>query len=198
MNIKFIMLINVKMPPMVEILTFINMIDTTSESLKARIIFKRQHFSFMSIWNFILMWVEHETFYNLWINIQKSLKFRFTPSDYSFRSKWLPSSRYLFHLMGNLDCVRAVRMCRLFLSQRWKLSFIPSPGTTSSTPHTTFIVDFLHVISVKSCALAEIKAHPKLLCTHACVRTRVHTYIHSHLPTHVCTFYETRTYWSLF
>ena len=43
------MLINVKMPPIVVILTFIDMIDATSESLKARIIFKRQHFSFMSI-----------------------------------------------------------------------------------------------------------------------------------------------------
>ena len=42
------MLINVKMPTIVGILTFISMINTTSESLKARkeIIF--QHFSFMT------------------------------------------------------------------------------------------------------------------------------------------------------
>ena len=33
------MLINVKMPPIVDILTFINMIDSASESLKAGMIF---------------------------------------------------------------------------------------------------------------------------------------------------------------
>ena len=36
LNIKFIMLINVKMPTIVGILTFISMINTTNESLKAR------------------------------------------------------------------------------------------------------------------------------------------------------------------
>ena len=85
--------------------------------------------------------------------------------------------------MDNLDYAWTADV-QAFLSHRWKISFIPTPATPSSTPHTTFIADFLHVISVKSCALAEIKAHPKLLCIHACVRARVHTYIHSHLLTY--------------
>ena len=38
------MLINVKMPTIVGILTFISMINTTSENLKARKIFNFQHF----------------------------------------------------------------------------------------------------------------------------------------------------------
>ena len=43
---KFIMLINVKMPTIiVGILTFISMIITTSESSKARKVFIIQHFS---------------------------------------------------------------------------------------------------------------------------------------------------------
>ena len=45
LSMKFIVLINVKMPTIVGILTFISMIDTTSESLKTeKFIF--QHFSF--------------------------------------------------------------------------------------------------------------------------------------------------------
>ena len=36
MSTKFILLINVKMPTIVGILTFISMINTTSERLKAR------------------------------------------------------------------------------------------------------------------------------------------------------------------
>ena len=43
---KFIMLINVKMPTIVGILTFIRMMNTTSEILKARNVFIFQHFSF--------------------------------------------------------------------------------------------------------------------------------------------------------
>ena len=43
---KFIMLINVKMPTVVGILTFISMINTASESLKARKISIFQHFTF--------------------------------------------------------------------------------------------------------------------------------------------------------
>ena len=38
LNMEFIMLINVKMPTNVEILTFIGMIDTQSASLKAKIL----------------------------------------------------------------------------------------------------------------------------------------------------------------
>ena len=43
---KFILLINVKMPTIVGILTFISMINTTSERLKARNFFICQYFSF--------------------------------------------------------------------------------------------------------------------------------------------------------
>ena len=46
LSIKFIMLINVKMPTIVGILTFVSMINTTSEILKARNFFIRQYFSF--------------------------------------------------------------------------------------------------------------------------------------------------------
>ena len=46
MNMKFVLLINVKMPTIVGILTFISMIYTLSESLKARKIFIFQNFSF--------------------------------------------------------------------------------------------------------------------------------------------------------
>ena len=43
---KFILLINVKMPTIVGILTFISMINNTFESLKARKVFIQEHFSF--------------------------------------------------------------------------------------------------------------------------------------------------------
>ena len=43
---KFILLINVKMPTIVGILTFISMINTSSERLKARNFFICQYFSF--------------------------------------------------------------------------------------------------------------------------------------------------------
>ena len=46
LSLKFIMLINVKMPTIVGILTFISMINKTSESLKARKVLIFQHFSF--------------------------------------------------------------------------------------------------------------------------------------------------------
>ena len=45
-QLQFILLINVKMPIIVGILTFISIINTTSESLKARKVFIFQHFSF--------------------------------------------------------------------------------------------------------------------------------------------------------
>ena len=44
-RMKFIMLINVKMPTIIDIFTFISMIHTTSESLTARNIFIIQHIS---------------------------------------------------------------------------------------------------------------------------------------------------------
>ena len=47
LSLKLIMLINVKMPTIVGILAFISMINTTSESLKARkVLFIFHHFSF--------------------------------------------------------------------------------------------------------------------------------------------------------
>ena len=46
MSMKFIMLTNVKMQTIVGILTFISMINTTSESLIAGKAFIFQHFSF--------------------------------------------------------------------------------------------------------------------------------------------------------
>ena len=46
LSTKFILLINVKMPTIVGILSFISMINTTSERLKARDIVIFQQFSF--------------------------------------------------------------------------------------------------------------------------------------------------------
>ena len=46
LSMKIILLIDVKMPLIVGILTIINMINTTSESLKAITVFVFQHFSF--------------------------------------------------------------------------------------------------------------------------------------------------------
>ena len=46
LSTKFILLINVKMPLNNGILTFISMIDSTSETLKARKFFICQYFSF--------------------------------------------------------------------------------------------------------------------------------------------------------
>ena len=46
LSAKFILLINVKMPTTVGILTFISMINTTSERLKARYFFICRYFSF--------------------------------------------------------------------------------------------------------------------------------------------------------
>ena len=43
---EFIRLINFKMPTIVGILTFISMINTTSDSQKARKVYMFQHFSF--------------------------------------------------------------------------------------------------------------------------------------------------------
>ena len=63
---KFILLINVKMPTMVGILTFISMINTKSERLKARNFFICQYFSFNEQLKFCaqLSWA-WKKFYNL-------------------------------------------------------------------------------------------------------------------------------------
>ena len=45
LSTEFIMLINVKMPTIVGILTFMSIINTTSESLKVREVIIFQHFS---------------------------------------------------------------------------------------------------------------------------------------------------------
>ena len=53
LSMKFIFLINVKMPTIVGILTFISMINRTSESLKAGKVVIFQHFSFYNGWKFM-------------------------------------------------------------------------------------------------------------------------------------------------
>ena len=52
LNMKFILLINVKMPTIVGILTFISRINVTSENFKARNIVIFQHFNFYELWKF--------------------------------------------------------------------------------------------------------------------------------------------------
>ena len=56
---------HVKMPTIVGILTFISMINTTSARFKALTSSFVGIFVFMSSWNLVLSWVEHEKFYNL-------------------------------------------------------------------------------------------------------------------------------------
>ena len=60
LSTNFILLINVKMPTIVGILTFISMINTTSVRLTA---IKNSLFVailvFMSSWKFMLIWVQH-------------------------------------------------------------------------------------------------------------------------------------------
>ena len=46
LSLKFVTLIKVKMPTIVDILTFISMINTTSEHLKARKVFISKQFRF--------------------------------------------------------------------------------------------------------------------------------------------------------
>ena len=65
------MLINVKMPTTVGILTFISMINTTSESLEARKALIFGILAFMISWNFVLMQMSWawKKFYNLWARL---------------------------------------------------------------------------------------------------------------------------------
>ena len=51
---------HVKMPTIVGILTFISIVNTTSERLKAITSSFVCIFVFMSSWNLVLSWVEHE------------------------------------------------------------------------------------------------------------------------------------------
>ena len=69
------------------------------------------------------------------------------------------------------------------LSHRWKLSFIPTSTTPSSTPHENLNCSFLHVISAKSCALAEINSSQIIM--HTCMRTHARTCIATYLRTYV-------------
>ena len=61
---KFILLINVKMPTIVGILTFISMINTTSKRLQARNFFICRYFSFLWKFRAQLSWA-WKKFYNL-------------------------------------------------------------------------------------------------------------------------------------
>ena len=54
LSTKFILLINVKMPTIVSILTFISMINTTSERLKAINFFICGYFSYYEQLKFVL------------------------------------------------------------------------------------------------------------------------------------------------
>ena len=60
LSTKFILLINIKMPTIVGILTFISMINTTYECSKARKSVFCGILVFMSSLNFVLSWVEYE------------------------------------------------------------------------------------------------------------------------------------------
>ena len=60
LSLKLIVLITIKMPTVVGILTFMSMIIATSERLKAIRVLFSSIFDFMSIGNFMLSWVEHE------------------------------------------------------------------------------------------------------------------------------------------
>ena len=57
---KFILLINVKMPTIVGILTFISMINTRLRDLTQETFIFVGILVFMISWNFMLSWVEHE------------------------------------------------------------------------------------------------------------------------------------------
>ena len=97
LSTKFILLINVKMPEIVGILTFISMINTTCERPKARNWFICCNFSFMSSWNFVLSWV-WKKFYNLG-NKKNPLG--------SFAIIWLRRERWLLYfycLLMSCDC----------------------------------------------------------------------------------------------
>ena len=60
LSMEFILLINVKMPTIVDILTFISRINTTSEYFKQENVLFFSILLSMSIWNFMLSWDEHE------------------------------------------------------------------------------------------------------------------------------------------
>ena len=95
MSMKFILLINVKMPTIVGILMFICMINTASERLKARNFFNCQYFSFYEQLKFHAQlswtWI---FFYNLgaWTILAMSFKKKNQPVNFS-------SAYSLHHMM---------------------------------------------------------------------------------------------------
>ena len=70
---KFIMFINVKMPTIVGILTFISMINITADSLKARSIFIFQHFSLYEQLKFHAQLIKYADF-EWWVNSNYTVK----------------------------------------------------------------------------------------------------------------------------
>ena len=91
LSMKFILLINVKMPTIVGILTFIRMIKTTSERLKARNFFICRYFSFYEQLKFRaqLSWA-WKKFYNL-----RARSFETQIFSYGFMSSLLHISFFL-------------------------------------------------------------------------------------------------------
>ena len=69
-SMKFILLINVKMPTIVGILTFISMINTTFETWESKKLLYIQYFSFYKHLKYHAQLIEHEkSFYNLWTGL---------------------------------------------------------------------------------------------------------------------------------
>ena len=75
LSTKYILLINIKMPTIVGISTFITMINKTSESLKARKVVIFSSLVFMSSCDFMLSWVEHEKSFITWYPSSKIWQF---------------------------------------------------------------------------------------------------------------------------
>ena len=117
LSMKFIMLINVKMPTIVGILIFISRINTTSESLK-REQEKSLFFTildFMSIWIFMLSWGEHEkSFITSGYCLQYRLPKYISRCESSQQLLWmatkgsndfatfLPRYMFIWHVIGTL------------------------------------------------------------------------------------------------
>ena len=82
LSTKFILLINVKMPTIVGILTFVSMINTTRDLKRETSLFVGI-LVFMSSWNFMLSWFENEKSFiasgpGIWV--QTVCKYKFISS----------------------------------------------------------------------------------------------------------------------
>ena len=93
------MLINVKMPTIVGILTFMRIINTSSKSLKARKIVNFHNLVFMLSWNIMLSWVEHE---KCLINLGPGHKVRIQQTSSLFL---MIAVRWLQNHKGNLSTI---------------------------------------------------------------------------------------------